>query len=909
MISIKRLLTLLSAIATLSIAAQLCAANTTVELNTKTRLYLNQHASFLKENTTKENHQQDIAKLLTVENLWTQERENLHSSIFNFIHLWQKIRVKNSSSESKQLFIVNGEPSAIDNKVVIVRNGTVTESWSFGAGQPFTERPYDHRLFLMPITLHANETITVLWQTYTNGISSRLWIEEQQQFWLQDSIHLFSDGMYFGIITLISLLTIFLFIINRTKSAVYLYLMLAGNAVYNFWRGGYGAQYIWPNGDDITITVVLITVNLSTIGGILFSTHFLQLKQYSKYLWRLSIAFLTINFFIVALAAFGPVNFAVPAITINLLLTTVYFLTLILYSLKLSLKGDFWGKIYLIAWLLFLLPYAVGALLWFTSSPAEHSLILKSRNGDIFLAITLYVALLFEARKTQIEKKAAILEATAKTSFVATMSHELRTPLNGVIGMAELLHQTKQTPTQKLYSDIIISSGNVLLSLINDILDLTKITGGKLTLEKKSFDLDNVIAECCSTFLPLMIKQQTHLFVSLSPDMPLVFIGDEYRIRQIIYNLLSNALKFTEHGNVSLLATATIGQADSATVTIVIKDTGIGIEPQALNAIFDQFSQADSSTTRRFGGTGLGLTITRSIIEKMGGDISATSEINKGSVFTINLPLKVDISQEFNRQQSLKPLNNKRVLIITDYPDNFKVTTPHLLRWGIKLDLCETANQAKALVKSTPYDCLIAFFIDPNRQFIQQLRSSRLPLLNLQYLPFDEPPPAWDSQLINVAVPTSIQQLATTLNQLFDHNIATDCATNDNNHARPSTATPILIVEDNPTNQLVIKGMFKNMGLETELAENGEQAVQMYQQKHYPLIFMDCEMPVMDGFEASQKIIALANTSKPIIIALTAHATDEIQQRCLNSGMSQVLHKPITLSRLQDCLNNTELNS
>lgn len=841
--------------------------------------------------------------LLENKALWSQTAPEDSDDLLNPMRYYQAVNIVNPSLTRMDLYIVGAEPAMRYGHYAIVANGHIKQLWSVGSSKPFHQRPVDHRFYLLPFSLEPGELVSLVWNDSNSKASLPSWIEQRSSFLKTDGQLLLSDGFYFGCVAVMSLLILLHFFSSRETTYLYLWFILVGNGLYHLCRNGYGYQYIWPNAAGITETVLLVLVNCSSIGSILFSDRYLKLADDKLWLHRISMLYLAYNLFVVALVIFTSTPTALPAVIANALAASIYFIILWAYAGQRSFQGDMDASFYFFGWSIFLTPTFLATINMLSPGLIEIPAWVTPRNGEILLAASLYAGLLFHFRQALLEKQAAVLEAKSKTQFVATMSHELRTPLNGVIGMAELLQKTEQSATQRQYSNIIINSGKALLALINDVLDLTKITEGKLILEQKLFDFDALLSNCSTTFLPNIVEKKLPMVTSLSPDMPLKLIGDEYRIRQIMLNLLSNAVKFTDRGSITVTAFSEPMNIDShQLITISVTDTGVGIEEHKLRKIFNEFSQADASTTRRFGGTGLGLTISKAIIEKMGGSISVESELGQGSTFVIKFPIEVDNEAEADRVRKLMPLKGKRILGITNTAELFANIMPHMEKWGVVFDLAGDESEARKLLEKNSYDALITYNTGAPIANLKGLESFALPLLVIHHIDFDLTTLDWHAKLLSLPVPAPIQKISETINELF-----ADVPEQESIDSLPtkkllSGDQKILVVEDNKVNQAVAIGMLKSLGIQADVANNGLEAVELMRSYNYPVVFMDCEMPVMDGYQASEQILAMDHDPSPIIIALTAHAMGSTTERCSQAGMSQVLHKPVTLKDLKTCL-------
>jgi signal transduction histidine kinase/DNA-binding response OmpR family regulator len=526
--------------------------------------------------------------------------------------------------------------------------------------------------------------------------------------------------------------------------------------------------------------------------------------------------------------------------------------------------------------------------------------------------------------RQDIEKELEKL-SQVKSEFLATISHEIRTPLNAIAGMTGLLADTNLNEEQKEFVDIIRISGERLLAMINNILDLSKIEANKLELEEQPFDLGECVEESLRMFSPQAAIKNLELAYLIEPQTPTIILGDTTRLRQVLCNLLSNAIKFTETGEVVIYVNATPLKPSEANgknleqsyeIRFAIKDTGIGIPAARIDRLFQSFSQVDASTSRKYGGTGLGLAISNQLCQLMGGKMWVHSTEGKGSTFYFTMAAQA-VARAMPAKENQRDLVGKRVLIVDDNATNQKILTLQAQSWGMYT--CAVESGAKALEwlqKGITFDVALLDMDLPNMDGIalsQEIRKQphcqNLPLVMLTSLAKQEiRQQAKDLHFAAIASkPIQQSHLHSILMQIFTGRplkvVASSSETATEKKLAESLPLRILVAEDIATNQEVIRLLLEKLGYWADIVVNGREIIKTLRRRPYDVVLMDVRMPDMDGLEATRQICQeWTSQTRPRIIAITAEVNRGDREKCLSAGMDDYLAKPICLEELRKVL-------
>ncbi|WP_101756895.1 hybrid sensor histidine kinase/response regulator [Oceanicoccus sp. KOV_DT_Chl] len=700
---------------------------------------------------------------------------------------WFIVELDNPGTSTKELILEIPIPYIQHVDVFVINRGRVENNYQLGMDHPVSKKPIRSRNILVPITLEANSQRIVVLQ---NQRSMQQLLVSYITLWDRDSFYQHTDvdesffWFFFGAISLMLIYNLLIYIFTKDRSYLFYVIYCLTSLLLAYVSRGFAFLHWWPNSPEFNAPLSSGLNTLSYLFIILFARSFLHIKNQSPKADRFIVVlawFFAASFFTQLLAFGNPLQAVMLVIT--LLMSIVLCLFLWFISLSLWRQGSIDARNFFVSWCFYLIGWAITHLEILSVISTKIIIYNVQAIGQLIELSLLSIALASRINKIREEEGRAIAQSRAKSDFLAKMSHEIRTPMNGVLGMSELLSETPLNDQQRSYNETIRTSGKALLTVINDILDYSKIEAGKMSIEDISYDVNILMSDVLSLYRLQAGEKGVVLNGHVEQNMPPLIMGDPNRVRQVLFNLLGNAIKFTDRGAITV--TIGVDHHQPRFYRITVTDTGIGIPAEAQPNLFESYTQEDSSTTRKYGGTGLGLAICKQLAELMGGVVGVESTSGQGSTFWISLPLRA----------------------------------AH--EGSVANDLSDAATTGQ----------------------------EKIPAMKL------------------------------------------------------------LVVEDNIVNQQVLKAMLEKLGQQPRFANNGKEALLDFieSQDNFDLIFMDCEMPVMDGYEATvaiRKIEAQKHQSRTPIIALTAHAVEEYISKAYQSGMDDHLAKPIELSKIERALRN-----
>jgi len=851
---------------------------------------------------------------IKLSNEWIRSNSDIPNFGFTGKHYWIKLRLTETGPPDRYLFDL--QYALLDFvEVFVVQDGELVNTFRAGNDLPFSERPINHRSYLFPLSSIQNANYEIYFYIYgSKSVQMPLKLWTERRFLEHDQLATLGQGLYYGIIVVMMAYNFFLYVSLRQKMFLYYVYMITSILFFQLSLNGVGYAHLWSGSTWFNQKCIAAFIPACVGFSSLFSYEFLNVKVAAPEIAKLHRYMIYVSLFIFSIAFMVPVEYTVPISTI-LAFASSFVVIYLLYRLWTTERAIMYFGI---AW---------SGLLFGSQSIALNKLGVLPFNfftenglqiGSAIEAVLLSLALGELIKKLQTEKASAekaelmareealILtqkeiaarnENRAKSDFLAAMSHEIRTPMNGVLGITELLRDTGLTKVQQEYVEVISNSGQALITIINDILDYSKMEAGKLQLENIAFSFDQLLDECVSLFANKANENKISLIAAKDSSLPSSLVGDPVRIKQIIFNLLSNAIKFTETGGVELRASLSRVLDNEVVVRVEVCDTGIGLTEDQISRLFNRYEQVDASIARKYGGTGLGLTISKNLAQLMRGDMGVTSTLGEGSVFWFEITLA---SSEVSRIEPI--FANKRVLCVSQS----QKVKPHLDDFFTSIGVKVNHMTAEEVIHSSSDLFInvddIAIFWAEQDAVLNELLS--LPSLQNFYQPV--------VLFLNQKAPTKYKNC---LQESFPLHAAkwvrlseTEAsAQNSKTRSYSALTCRVLVVEDNPVNQMVLRGLLKRYNIDFVLADNGLQACELLKDgtETFDLILMDCEMPIMDGYETTRQIREWEQALKLLrtpIVALTAHAMQDHREKAMLAGMDDYLTKPINPQDLERAL-------
>ncbi len=841
---------------------------------------------------------------------WQPISANKGFNIFNNKPVQITFNIENRSNAAQELLLVF--PHALIDRIKIQYWSDNKKQTEYETGNllPFNTRPIAHRDFVFPLNIAPEKNVTILLEivgqqdTFFNEIA--LW--QRQAYFERTDATLIAYSMLFGVILLLIIFHFFLYGAVKERSYLIFTLFMIAFLVRSVTMNNIAFEFFWPNTPALQNCMIVSSVMASSLLMTLFAMNYLSISNNTPNLLLTYKIYVALHVIAILLQAFfgWPLNSGIYWVII----AAPFSLMMLVSTFWLYRQGYDHAGIFLAGFtIVFLSGFFSAGILYFDLHLAP-GLVVAGELGELIQIIIFSFALSIQVDKLREKSHIAYAKNKAKSDFLAKMSHEIRTPINGVLGMAQLLSETPLSRKQQHYADVINHCSKTLLNVINNILEYSKIEAGKIELEKTAFNLDDLLLNNNGLFWPQIHNKGLAYQFYFDPSIPHNLLGDPTRLQQIFNNVFSNAIKFTDHGSIKLEVKARRLAADSVTIQFCITDTGIGIKEEDIEHLFVPFSQANVTTTRLYGGSGLGLNITQQLVNLMGGTIELKSEHKVGSRFVFEIEFIIDAVAEAAEKNHFALFASKRALILSkedQQQDLIKNVIQHL---HIEYHQVADPDYAFKLITvgaEKPFDiyCLdLALFNDYSTAQKKALLEHGSKILIYDCTFNGSSSDLYLEGFHLLIAPFSIRHIHEHFSEIFGLEKLFPAVSNLHISVGNSQQKfRLLVAEDDATNRLVIRAILKRLNIEHDIVANGILVLERYQQNPaaYDILLMDCEMPEMNGYQASKAIRDFEKIQglKAIpIIALTAHVLPEYEKKCYENGMNLVVPKPVDIEEL-----------